>query len=67
MEASLIHLSRGIVVGVIILLALYDLAAYAKGGTKATISAVVWDLAKKHPEFCFGVGVVMGHLFWHSC
>lgn len=67
MDLAVLHTSQAVVVGMMIVLSLYDLIAYVKAGQSSTISATVWDWSKKYPIFSFAMGVVMGHLFWHSC
>lgn len=43
---------------------LWDLAAQVFGGSNATVSKVVWQLASDVPFVTFLVGFVCGHLFW---
>lgn len=52
-----------IIVSVIGLL-LYDLYAYMKGGTKATISYVIVKSAYSMPLIAFFWGLLTGHFFW---
>jgi hypothetical protein len=54
-----------IVVGAFILgLIGYDVFAFTSGGTEATVSWVIYEWSYKYPAFTFGMGFVMGHLFW---
>lgn len=45
-------------------LLLYDLYAVYAAGFEATISVVVFTLAKQAPIIPFLAGVLVGHLFW---
>lgn len=45
-------------------LILWDMYAAAFGGTGATISEITLGTALRHPVIPFGVGVIIGHLFW---
>lgn len=42
----------------------YDVFAVIKGGTDATISAVVLHWSKEYLIIPFALGALMGHLFW---
>jgi hypothetical protein len=47
------------------LILIYDIYAYVKGGQEATISyLIITDWSKNYSAFTFGIGFVMGHLFW---
>jgi hypothetical protein len=56
--------TKGFVLVAIILIALYDIWAYSAGGTKSTISWLMYTWSHEHPAFSFAMGFVMGHLFW---
>ena len=43
---------------------IYDVIAIEKGGTEASISAVVLKTSLKRPIVPFAVGVLCGHLFF---
>lgn len=49
---------------VLIVVGLYDLIAVLWFGQPATVSAVVLQIAKRHPILPLAVGVLIGHLFW---
>jgi hypothetical protein len=49
-----------------VIIAVYDLIAFAKGGTGATISCWFWEASKERPIIPFSLGVVCGHLFWQD-
>lgn len=49
----------------LVLIFVYDFWAYMQGGQDATISSVIiTDWALNYPAFTFGIGFIMGHLFW---
>lgn len=51
----------------LLLIAVYDAIALFAWGVDATISRVVGVQGSfDAPTIPFGVGVVMGHLFWHQ-
>ena len=57
--------TKWVMVGVILFIAVYDLVILAIGGTAATISqAVGIEGSFDSPLIPFAVGFVMGHLFW---
>ena len=53
-----------LILAVIIALLGYDVFAYIKGGTEATISSVIIDWSYDYPAFTFMMGFVNGHWFW---
>lgn len=59
---------RNITVIFILLIAVaitvYDVFAILKGGTESSISMVMIQWAYQYPLFPFGMGVLVGHLFW---
>jgi hypothetical protein len=57
--------TKWVMIGIIILIAVYDLVALAVAGRDATISRVVGiEGSFDSPLIPFGVGFIMGHLFW---
>lgn len=57
--------TKWFMVAMILLIAVYDIAALAIGGVDATISHVIGiEGSFDSPLIPFGVGFVMGHLFW---
>lgn len=57
--------TQGFVVCLILLIAVYDVIALFVWGVDATISRVIGITASfDAPTIPFGIGVVMGHLFW---
>ena len=43
----------------------FDVFVFIKGGQEATISSIIiTDWAYNYPAFVFGIGFIMGHLFW---
>jgi len=43
----------------------YDIYAYIEGGQDATVSYIIsQEWIYNYPAFTFGMGFVMGHLFW---
>ena len=54
-----------VIIGILFIILLYDMWAYAKAGTKGTIShKIIMEWSRKYPAFTFAMGFVMGHLFW---
>lgn len=51
---------------VIISVASYDVYAFMKGGTEATVSHVILVWSYNYPIFTFAFGVLVGHLFWRT-
>jgi hypothetical protein len=49
---------------VLVAVALFDLAAGASGGKLISVTSVVKAWAKAYPVLPFGVGMLVGHLFW---
>jgi zinc transporter ZupT len=48
------------------IIAIYDLIAFASGGTGATISCWFWEVSKVRPVIPFAAGFIAGHLFWQD-
>lgn len=48
----------------IVIIAIYDVYAIAKGGTEASISHTLRVWAHKYIALPFSFGFVCGHLFW---
>lgn len=57
-------MTLGIVLGLGILLGIYDLVLLASEGSQATISAQLYTVSKKYPVIPFLFGFLMGHLFF---
>ena len=54
-----------ILVATAILLLVWDIyVAYFNDEKNDTISSIVYRSALQHPLLPFGIGVIMGHLFW---
>ena len=49
-------------IGVTVLLVAWDIYADIVGGTKSTISVVLFDAARNHPIIPFVLGVLVGHV-----
>ena len=54
----------GILVGVTLLLIVWDVYAATNKAGDDTISEVVLGFARRHPVIPFLLGVLMGHLLW---
>jgi len=48
------------------IIAIYDIIAFATGGTGATISCWFWEASKVRPVIPFATGFIAGHLFWQD-
>ena len=53
-----------VILGTTVLLGLYDVLMGVKYGPEATISIVMYDLARRYPIVPFMLGVLAGHIFW---
>lgn len=53
-----------LVLGIIALIAIYDLIAISNDGTEASISHLLIVWSHRYPTTVFCFGFVMGHLFW---
>lgn len=42
----------------------YDLWAFYRWGRPYTLSVVIYESARANPIVAFGLGVLIGHLFW---
>jgi hypothetical protein len=51
-------------VGLVLLIAGYDVWAIVTSGKDASISQVLIDYAYDYPSFSFLAGFVCGHIFW---
>lgn len=53
------------IVVVIAFIFAFDVWLFVQGGQDATVSSVIiTDWAYNYPAFVFGIGFIMGHLFW---
>ena len=54
--------------GSVVIIGGYDIYAFLKGGTDATISNVIIEWSYQYPIFTFSLGFIFGmlagHLFW---
>jgi hypothetical protein len=48
----------------LVLLGVYDVAAYLIAGHDATVTAAIRDWTHKWPVVAFAAGFLAGHLFW---
>lgn len=60
------NLTMIVLLFVSVLLIVYDFYAYWSFGQESTISMYLFDISKKFPIVPFGIGVIMGHLFWQN-
>lgn len=49
---------------IVLVIAVYDVIAIAKGGTEASISHMIIVMSYKYPAVPFSFGFLCGHLFW---
>ena len=59
-----VSITEGVLMVVPLAVIIYDVIAIEKGGTEASISAVVLRTSLKRPIVPFAVGVLCGHLFF---
>lgn len=57
-------IAKCIILGMVIVVAFWDVAVIFMGKPESTISAIVLQLSKENPIIAFVLGVVVGHLFW---
>lgn len=57
------------VIAVTLVIIIYDIYAYKKGGAQLTVSLVIKRWAMKYPWIILIWGVLAGHFFWpiHTC
>jgi hypothetical protein len=53
-----------ILLGLVIIVSVWDIAVLIMGRPEVTLSAVLLQLTKDNPIIAFVLGVVVGHLFW---
>ena len=53
-----------ILLGLVIIVSVWDIAVLIAGRPEVTLSAVLLQLTKDNPIIAFVLGVVVGHLFW---
>ena len=58
------QISKLVVLLTIVGLIGYDFFAIYKGGTESSVSWTIFEWSYRYPAFTFGMGFVMGHLFW---
>lgn len=52
------------IVAIFVVIFVYDFYAWVAGGTESTVSWQIFEFSYKTPAFTFGMGFIMGHLFW---
>lgn len=57
-------ITAGVIIGVTVVVIVYDVWAASIGGIESTISLVLWENAKLYPIIPFAFGGLMGHLFF---
>jgi len=57
-------ITQVVVLGAVLAIVLYDIAAYSLWGVSATVSRVTLGWASGLPIISLAIGVVIGHLFW---
>lgn len=57
-------LTEWILIGVVVLLAIYDVFALLYWGEYATISYVLRESSYKYPIIAFLLGLLVGHALW---
>ena len=56
--------TKYVTAGVIVALLIYDVVAIQLGGTESSVSQIIIEWSYSVPAFTFGIGFIMGHLFW---
>tara|TARA_R100000008_G_scaffold53964_1_gene32839 strand:- start:457 stop:654 length:198 start_codon:yes stop_codon:yes gene_type:complete len=57
-------IAKCIILGIVLIVAFWDITVMFMGRPDATISAVILEVSKENPIVAFVLGVVVGHLFW---
>ncbi len=52
------------ILAALFIIIIYDVYAYAIGGTAATISWIIYQASKEMQMIPFAAGVLCGHFFW---
>jgi hypothetical protein len=60
-------LTQQIIVAVIVIVFAIDGWLVKRFGVPATISYTLLQWSKEYPVLAFGIGFIMGHLFWENC
>lgn len=60
----MIKVTRLFILGMVVLVAGYDVYAISTGGFTVSISHTMIEWSYKYPIFTFLMGVTCGHLFW---
>ena len=61
---SYVHVTRMLIVFIILIVALWDCYVLYQGQQQATISVVIYESSKKWPVIPFVLGFLCGHIFW---
>ena len=62
---DLAAVTKALIILVFCSILIWDLAVMSiYNNVEATISVVLYDLAKQHPMIPFIIGVLCGHVFW---
>ena len=48
----------------IVVIGLFDVYVFFRGGTEATISYTIFEWSYKYPMLPFAAGILCGHFFW---
>jgi hypothetical protein len=57
-------IAKCIILGMVLIVAFWDITVIFMGRPESTISAVILQVSKENPIVAFVLGVVVGHLFW---
>ena len=61
---SYVHVTRMLIVFIILVVALWDCYVLYQGQQQATFSVVIYESSKKWPVIPFVLGFLCGHIFW---
>ena len=61
---SYVHVTRMLIVFIILIVALWDCYVLSQGQQQATFSVVIYESSKKWPVIPFVLGFLCGHIFW---
>ena len=61
------HLLAIVLLTVLVIVGCWDVWASASGKPMDTVSEILCQWSKQFPVLPFGVGLLIGHLFWRTC
>ena len=63
-QMSYVHITRMLIVFIVLLVTLWDFYVIYQGQVPATFSVVIYESSKRWPVIPFVLGFLCGHIFW---